>query len=93
MLFRSLVERRVAKVWIGMLDPDQRIQGDGIMALRDAGIDVQLFTPAAMKELEEINRDFMRDRRGDARLPDDIEPAPSATTTNATPKGSTDDGG
>jgi len=57
-----LVERRVSRVVIGMLDPDQRITGKGILKLRRAGIAVDLFPQALMAELEELNRDFTRDR-------------------------------
>lgn len=57
-----LIARRVGRVVIGMLDPDQRITGKGILRLRRAGIAVDLFPRALMAELEELNRDFTRDR-------------------------------
>ena len=55
-----LVERHVARVVIGALDPDQRITGQGVLRLRRAGIAVDLFTPDLMAEVEELNRDFTR---------------------------------
>lgn len=57
-----LIQRKVARVVIGMLDPDERIRGRGILALRKANIQVDLFPPDLMNRLEELNRDFIRDR-------------------------------
>ena len=57
-----LVERKVACVVIGMLDPDHRISGQGQRTLRKAGVITDLFLPDLMAEVEELNREFMRDR-------------------------------
>jgi pyrimidine deaminase RibD-like protein len=57
-----LAERKVSRVVIGMLDPDDRISGRGQRALRKAGIATELFPHDLMGEVEELNRDFMRDR-------------------------------
>lgn len=57
-----LIQRRVGRVVIGVLDPDQRITGQGVLRLRRAGIAVALFPPKLMAEVEELNRDFIRDR-------------------------------
>jgi pyrimidine deaminase RibD-like protein len=54
-----LVSRKVARVVIGMLDPDARIRGHGILALRRANIQVDLFPPDLMAQLEEMNREFI----------------------------------
>ena len=56
-----LIQRRVGRVVIGALDPDQRITGQGVLRLRRAGIAVDLFPPDLMAEVEELNRDYIRD--------------------------------
>jgi pyrimidine deaminase RibD-like protein len=55
-----LVERKIGRVVIGMVDPDQTITGRGIQRLRDANIPTQLFPPDLMSIVEELNRDFIR---------------------------------
>lgn len=57
-----LAERRVGRVVIGMLDPDNRVSGRGLRVLRKAGVTTDLFPPDLMAEVEELNRHFMRDR-------------------------------
>ncbi len=55
-----LIERRVARVVMGMLDPDVRITGRGQRKLRTAGIATDFFPPDLMAEVEDLNRDFTR---------------------------------
>lgn len=57
-----LIRRKVARVVIGMLDPDERIRGKGVLALRKANIQVDLFPPDLMAELEELNRIFINEK-------------------------------
>jgi pyrimidine deaminase RibD-like protein len=58
-----LVQRQVARVVIGMLDPDPTVHGKGQMHLLKGGIHVQNFEPDLTKEILEMNRDFINDRR------------------------------
>lgn len=55
-----LIERKVARVVIGMLDPDDRISGKGVRKLRKAGIETVLFPHDLAMEVEELNREFTR---------------------------------
>jgi pyrimidine deaminase RibD-like protein len=62
-----LVARKVARVVMGMLDPDERVHGRGQMNLRKADIATDFFPKDLMKEVEELNRDFTRDRESRAK--------------------------
>ncbi len=53
-------ERKISRVVIGILDPNQEIRGEGVWILREAGIAVVLCDPDQMAEIEEINRTFIR---------------------------------
>ena len=57
---QRLIERRVARVFIGMLDPNPDIQGFGIRALNDAGIETQFFPRDLQSQIEDLNREFIR---------------------------------
>ena len=58
-----LVERKIARVVIGMLDPNPIISGKGQRLLRDANIATELFPSEFMSQVEEQNREFLRFHR------------------------------
>lgn len=57
---RRLTERKVARVVVGMLDPDPRITGRGMQTLRNINTAIDFFPSDLMTEVEELNRDFKR---------------------------------
>jgi pyrimidine deaminase RibD-like protein len=58
-----IVERRLGRVVIGVLDPNDEICGRGELRLRDAGIPIARFDSDLMPLIEEMNRDFIRLQR------------------------------
>jgi pyrimidine deaminase RibD-like protein len=76
-----IIERRIKRVVIGILDPNHQILGRGELRLRAAGIEISRFDPDLMSEIEELNRDFIREhaiglrrRRTKAQTTDPVEP-------------------
>lgn len=79
-----IVERRIKRVVIGVLDPNDRIRGLGELRLRAAGIEISRFDPDLMPQIEELNRDFAREhatrvrrRRTKAETTDPVKPGES----------------
>jgi pyrimidine deaminase RibD-like protein len=75
-----IIERRIGKVFIGVLDPNKEIRGSGELRLRAAGVQIARFDPDLMPIIEELNRDFsrlhhpdLRRRRTPAQTTDPVE--------------------
>ncbi len=77
-----IVERRIGKVFIGTLDPNERIRGRGELRLRDAGVQIGRFDSDLMSIIEELNRDFSRQHRSASR-----RNRTHAETTDPVPEG------
>jgi pyrimidine deaminase RibD-like protein len=77
-----IIERRIRKVVIGVLDPNDAIRGRGELRLREAGIEIARFDSDLMAQIEELNRDFARlhagaqtPKRTEAQTSDPADPA------------------
>jgi pyrimidine deaminase RibD-like protein/NTP pyrophosphatase (non-canonical NTP hydrolase) len=57
---QRLIDRKVSRVVIGMLDPNRQISGNGQRLLRGANIVTDFFPSDLMAEVEELNREFLR---------------------------------
>ncbi len=55
----EIVSAGVATVVVGLVDPDPRVQGGGIRALREAGVAVELADEDSQEQCAEVNRAFI----------------------------------
>ncbi len=56
---RHLIDQQVARVVVGMLDPDPRIAGSGVNALQAMGVVVDLVPPDQAKALHDMNAQWV----------------------------------
>ena len=60
-----LIQRKVARVIIGMLDPNPVVRGRGYIKLRDANVVTEFFEQSLIVQLEELNREFIQSIKSD----------------------------
>jgi pyrimidine deaminase RibD-like protein len=61
---QHLLDRQISRVVIGMLDPNQRIRGQGVWTLVKHNVAVALFDPDQARSLMDMNRLFTREQEG-----------------------------
>ena len=54
-----IVNRRIAKVWVGIEDPDPLVDRRGIQFLQDHGVEVELFDRDWQESIRRANMDFI----------------------------------
>jgi len=69
-----LIDRSVREVVIGILDPNPDIRGRGWWKFEERGIKVRNFTPELVKEIRELNRDFINHQLGPGLMITAIQP-------------------
>jgi pyrimidine deaminase RibD-like protein len=75
---QRLIDRRVARVVIGTLDPNPAITSKGWRQLCDAGIDVDLFPRVYREQVEDQNREFFRAHKNPPLVAIPLETASTA---------------
>jgi pyrimidine deaminase RibD-like protein/NTP pyrophosphatase (non-canonical NTP hydrolase) len=57
---KRLIDRKVIRVVIGMIDPNPAVHGHGIRLLRDHNVAIDFFPADLAAEVEDLNREFRR---------------------------------
>lgn len=58
-----VIERGIAKVYIGTMDPNPDITGQGCLRLRQSSVEIALYPGELMSRIEEANKAFSRHHR------------------------------
>lgn len=68
---KHIQSARIGKVWIGMLDPNPDIQGDGIKYLQGHGVEVDFFDNDLIQQIRQENKDFIEQYEQAEEVPAD----------------------
>ena len=55
-----IVNRRIAKVWVGIEDPDPLVNGRGIQYLQEHGVTVDIFDRELQESIRQLNMEFIK---------------------------------
>jgi pyrimidine deaminase RibD-like protein len=58
-----ILQHKIQKVFVGILDPNQGVTGKGLWRLQDSGIEVELFPHDLAQQIRAINADFIRSQQ------------------------------
>ncbi|MDR1974839.1 MAG: hypothetical protein LBQ31_09265 [Bacteroidales bacterium] len=72
-----IVDARIKKVWVGIEDPDPKVDRKGIKYLIDNGIEVEMFDADFQKIIREANKQFIKESEERAK---NLEQESSAVT-------------
>ena len=64
-----IVNARIKKVWIGIEDPDPKVDRKGIQYLIDNGIEIELFDADLQKVIRDANKQFIKEAEERAKTP------------------------
>jgi ATP-dependent DNA helicase RecG len=54
-----IANARIKKIWIGIEDPDPKVDRKGIKYLEEQGVEVEMFGADLQKQIREINKQFI----------------------------------
>lgn len=85
---RRTTNARIKTVYIGIEDPDPTVAGKGITHLEKNGVTVKMFDRDLQKQIELINKDFLkqaleRKRQAEEEIEEFINPIEQAITTTS----------
>jgi len=85
-----IANARISDIWFGIEDKNPTVDHAGIDLLIESGVKVHQFSPELHKEIEDINKDFMKwanmknnEAKSKKKAPDHLDERASATNLNS----------